>query len=422
MSIKKFQMKDLLEQVATNEAKKSEINEEETVEEDMEEEVVLEKADDEEENGKKEFFKSKKSKKEDGDDGDDDDDDDEDDKEDKKDQKNMKEETSAASSLKPGARSISDPKSKIGMMQAVMGQMHQMSKGDLSHWFTSTMSQFGPGKDYGVGDKSGSNQSSIDMKSGSGPKTKDAMPKLSVKEDVEEMFANSDLSEEFKENAATLFEAAVHARTLVEIARLEEEYEEAFAESVEEITDEITSKLDSYLEYVTEQWMEDNEVAIESTLRNELMEEFIDGMKGLFAEHYIDVPQEKIDVIEALAEKVEILEAALDESIDENVELKRNMAEVEKDDILESLCDGLALSQVEKFKALAEGIDFDGDLETYGKKLAFVKESYFNVKKPVVSTNIEEETFEGEVTSINSASIDPAVNRYVQAITRNVKK
>jgi hypothetical protein len=422
MSIKKFQMKDLLEQVATNEAKKSEINEEETVEEDMEEEVVLEKADDEEENGKKEFFKSKKSKKEDGDDGDDDDDDDEDDKEDKKDKKNMKEETSAASSLKPGARSISDPKSKIGMMQAVMGQMHQMSKGDLSHWFTSTMSQFGPGKDYGVGDKSGSNQSSIDMKSGSGPKTKDAMPKLSVKEDVEEMFANSDLSEEFKENAATLFEAAVHARTLVEIARLEEEYEEAFAESVEEITDELTSKLDSYLEYVTEQWMEDNEVAIESTLRNELMEEFIDGMKGLFAEHYIDVPQEKIDVIEALAEKVEILEAALDESIDENVELKRNMAEVEKDDILESLCDGLALSQVEKFKALAEGIDFDGDLETYGKKLAFVKESYFNVKKPVVSTNIEEETFEGEVTSINSASIDPAVNRYVQAITRNVKK
>jgi predicted RNase H-like nuclease (RuvC/YqgF family) len=262
------------------------------------------------------------------------------------------------------------------------------------------------------------------MKGGAGPKTKDAMPKLkklSVKEDVEEMFAGSDLSEEFKDNAATLFEAAVNARAMFEIARLEEEYEEAFVESVTEITEELTSKLDSYLEYVTEQWMEANEVAIESTLRNELMEEFIGGLKGLFAEHYIDVPQEKVNVIEALAEKVESLEAALDESINENVELKRTVAEVEKDEILESLCDGLALSQVEKFKALAEGIDFDGDLETYGKKLAFVKESYFANRKTVVSTNIEEETFEGE-TSTNTVYIDPAVNRYVQAITKNVKK
>jgi predicted RNase H-like nuclease (RuvC/YqgF family) len=144
-------------------------------------------------------------------------------------------------------------------------------------------------------------------------------------------------------------------------------------------------------------------------------------MKSLFAEHYIDVPQEKVDVIEALAEKVETLEAALDESINENVELKRTMAEVEKEDILESLCDGLALSQVEKFKALAEGVEFDGDLETYGKKLAFVKESYFGAKKPVVSTNIEEETFEGE-TSSTTVSIDPSVNRYVEAINRNLKK
>jgi hypothetical protein len=412
MSIKKFQMKDLLEQVASNEAKKNAINEEEIVEEEIEEEeVVLEAEDDEED--KKEDKKEKKSKKSE---------DDEDEKED-----DMKEETTAAASLKPGANSVDDPKSKIGMIANMIGAMQSMGKEDLVKWFDQTMSLYGPGKDWGVGDKSGSNQSSIDMSpsaasSATGPKTKDGMPKLSVKEDVEEMFAGSDLSEEFKENAATLFEAAVHARSMIEIARLEEEYEAAFAESVEEITEELTSKLDSYLEYVPEQWMEDNEVAIESTLRNELMEEFIGGLKGLFAEHYIDVPQEKIDVIEALAEKVETLEAALDESINENVELKRNITEVEKDDILESLCDGLALSQVEKFKALAEGIEFDGDLETYGKKLAFVKESYFAPKKSVVSTNIEEETFEGDTTSVNTVSVDPSVSRYVQAISRNLKK
>jgi hypothetical protein len=167
--------------------------------------------------------------------------------------------------------------------------------------------------------------------------------------------------------------------------------------------------------------MEENEVAIESTLRNELMEEFIDGLQGLFAEHYISVPQDKVDVLEALAEKVEALESKLDETINENTELKAVVAEVEKNEIFESLCEGLALSQVEKFKALAEGIDFDGDVETYGKKLSFVKENYFNSKKSVVSSNIEEETFETDEASA-TVSIDPVVNRYVQAITKTVKK
>jgi hypothetical protein len=358
------------------------------------------------------------------DDDEEDDDEEEDESGGKKKMKKMNEGTIAQDSLKPGSKSISDPKSRIEMMTAVLHGMDTMPKKDLVKWFDQAQAVFGPGKDYGVGDKSASNQASVDMKGGAGPKTRDPMPKLkklSVKEDVEEMFAGSDLSEEFKDNAATLFEAAVNARAMVEIARLEEEYEEAFVESVTEITEELTSKLDSYLEYVTEQWMEDNEVAIESTLRNELMEEFIGGLKGLFAEHYIDVPKEKVNVIEALAEKVESLEAVLDEAINENVELKRTVAEVEKEEILESLCDGLALSQVEKFKALAEGIDFDGDLETYGRKLTFVKESYFANKKQVVSTNIEEETFEGE-TSTNTVSIDPVVNRYVQAITKNLKK
>ena len=418
MSIKSFQMKDLLEQVAINEAKKK--NKEEDDEEDeMDEEFVIEK---------------KSSKEEEDDEEDDEEDEDSDEKKEKaavkkmKKAAHMKEDTTAMTSLKPNSRGVNDPKSKIGMITQMIGAMHAMKKEDLVKWFDQTHAQVGHEADK-VGNHSGSNQASIDMHashavSSKGPKTKDSMPKLkklSVKEDVEEMFAGSDLSEEFKDNAATLFEAAVNARAMLEIARLEEEYEAAFVESVTEITEELTSKLDSYLDYVTEQWMEANEVAIESTLRNELMEEFIDGMNSLFAEHYIDVPQEKIDVIEALAEKVETLEAALDESINENVELKKTVAEVEKDNILESLCDGLALSQVEKFKALAEGIDFDGDLETYGKKLTFVKESYFNVKKQVVSTNIEEETFEGEIET-NTVSIDPVVNRYVQAINRNVKK
>lgn len=335
--------------------------------------------------------------------------------------KKVSEETLAGSSLHPGAKSVADPKSKIGMMQAVIGAMGGMNKGDLTKWFDQAMAVYGPGKSHGVGDVSGKNQSSIDMAAGAGPKTRDAMPKLSVKEDVEEMFIGEELSEEFKEKATTLFEAAVSARAALEVARLEEEYEERFYEAVDTINEELTTKVDTYLNYVVDNWMEENEVAIESTLRNELAEEFIEGLKGLFAEHYIDVPQNKIDVIESLAAKVEELEAHLDEAISENAEIKSALVESERKSVLTSFAEDLTLAQQDKFAALAEGIDFDGDLDVYAKKLAIVKENYFSSNRKIASTNIEEETFEGEVNA-NVVSMDPAVNRYVQAINKTIKK
>ena len=333
----------------------------------------------------------------------------------------LEEETLAASTLHPGAKSVSDPKSKIGMMQAVMGQMHQMSKGDLTHWFNATQAQFGPGKTYGVGDNSAQNTSSIDMKTGKGPKTKDAMPKLGIKEDVEEMFNGYELSEEFKEEASTLFEAAVSARLIAETARLEEEFEQKLAEELAVFNEDLTSKIDTYLDYVVENWMKENEVAIESTLRNEIMEEFMDGLKNLFSEHYISVPEDKVDVLEALAEKVSALEEKLDETISENAALKGTLIEDQARDIFEELASDLALTQQEKFAALAEGIEFDGNLNTYAKKLNIIKENYFHNDSATYSSNIEEETFEGEISE-TTRYVDPQVNRYVQAIARNVKK
>ena len=332
-------------------------------------------------------------------------------------------ESMASDSLKPNSRpTTDDPKSKLSVIAGVIGAMHAMSKDDLIKWHNQSMAQYGPGKDYGVGDKSASNQSSIDMKGGSGPKTRDAMPKLSVKEDVEEMFAGSDLSEEFKEKASTLFEAAISARIIVETARLEEEFEAALSEAVEEIHEDLTGKMDTYLDYVVESWMKENEVAIESTLRNELTSDFIDGLKNLFAEHYVDVPQDKVNVVEELADKVEELEAKLNDQINENMEIKRALVDAEKEAVFESFTDDLAMSQQEKFKALAEGIDFDGDLDTYARKLSIIKENYFAVeKKAPTSTNIEEETFEGE-TSTNTVGIDPVVSKYAAAISRNTKR
>lgn len=334
----------------------------------------------------------------------------------------LEEETMAAATLKPNSKPAGDAKSKIGMMQSVMGQMHQMSKGDLTHWFNATMAQFGPGKTYGVGDNSASNASTIDTTLGKGPKTKDGMPKLNMKEDVEEMFAGSDLSEEFKDKASTLFEAAISARIITETARLEEEFEQKLEEQVSIINEELTSKIDTYLDYVVENWMKENEVAIESTLRNEIMEEFMDGLKNLFSEHYINVPEDKVEVLEALAEKVNALEQKLDETISENAALKGELVEDQARDIFEELASDLALTQQEKFSALAEGIEFDGNLETYAKKLNIIKENYFRTEPASYSSNIEEETFEGELTESTNRYVDPNVNRYAQAIARNVKK
>ena len=290
---------------------------------------------------------------------------------------------------------------------------------DQNH-FNATMAQYGSNKDHGVPDNSAKNSATIDSKLGKGPKTKDAMPKLNVKEDLEPMFDGEDLSEDFKEKAATLFEAAISARMAAETARLEEEYEAKIQEDLSVFQEELTTKIDAYLDYVVEQWMTDNQVAIESALRNEIMEEFIDGLKNLFAEHYIDVPEQKVDVLEALAEKVNALEEKLDETITENTELKSVLAESNARSIFEELASDLALTQQEKFAALVEGIEFDGDFETYEKKLKIVKESYFKNDSNSYSTNFEEETFEGDVGQ--HVAIDPQINRYLTALNRTVKK
>lgn len=321
----------------------------------------------------------------------------------------LDEETLAASSLKPGAKSVdAGPQSKLSALNTIMSAAGGMSKDDLNN-FAATMAQFGPGKTYGVGDNSKKNAATIAMKG-----------KVNVKEDIEEMFAGHDLSEEFKESVETLFEAAVSARLTLESARLEEEYVNKLQEELSIFQEEINTKLDSYLDYVVEQWMKDNQVAIESTLRNELSEEFMEGLKNLFAEHYINVPQEKVDVLEALAEKVEALEGKLDEVITENTELKVVLAEESAKNIFEGLSSDLALTQQEKFAALAEGIEFDGSLETYEKKLKIIKENYFGAEKTSYFSNIEEETFEGETSQ--NVNLDPQVNRYVQALARTLKK
>ena len=349
-------------------------------------------------------------------------------------QTEVQEDSAALSSLKPNSMpNGSDPKSKVEYITSVLGAMHTMKKTDLEKWFHQAMDLIGKEASHLPGSANEkSNETSIQMKSShatgtGGASANDPMAKIasitpgqSVREDVAEMFLGQDLSEEFKEKASTLFEAAIHMRALEEVVRLEEAYKVALSEEVQEMQESLEKKLDTYLDYVVEAWMKENEVAIESSLRNEVTEEFIGGLKNLFTEHYIDVPQEKVDVIESLAAKVVQLESKLNNVISENSELKGDLTVVQRNEIIEQVAESLTMTETEKFNALAESIQFDGDLDVFTKKLSYIKESYFPAQKSYVS-NIISESFEGEDgehTVINS----PEVNRYVQAISRTVKK
>ena len=326
----------------------------------------------------------------------------------------LEEGSMALGTLKAGSKpDTSNTKSRAEVMASAVGILSQMPKRDLLKWFDQTMSQFGPNKTYGVGDNSESNKATIKIIGSAAG---------SVKEDVAVMFDGEELSEEFKEKASTLFEAALATRLTVETARLEEEYEERLNEEIETVTTDLTEKLDTYLDYVVENWMKENVVAIETTLRNELMDDFMESLKKTFTEHYIDVPQEKMDVLEALTEKVAELEEQLNETISENVELRKISQTVEMNSVFDDVAEGLALTQVERFRSLAEGIEFDGDLTAYERKLNIIKEAYFTEKPSTQKNSVITEEFIDEDGQVEEIATTPEMKRWAQAISRTVKK
>lgn len=267
-----------------------------------------------------------------------------------------------------------------------------------------------------------SNKASISMKaSDASGETVDNLDKF-AKEDVtiEVAFEGEELSEEFKEKASTIFEAAVAAKVHLATQELEEQYAAKLEEQVAEFTGQLSEQIDSYLNYVVEQWMQENELAIETSLKTEITEEFIEGMRKLFAENYIEIPEEKLDVLEQLASRVEELEEKLNETINENIELIGAVKEHAKAVILADVSEGLTLTQKEKFATLAEGVDFV-DQESYEKKLQIVKENYFKTKT-VVSDIHESEVDSAEEPAEEPKKVTGPVANYVQAISRTIKK
>ncbi len=333
-------------------------------------------------------------------------------------------EASAADTLKPGAGS-GGTESKAQTLATFTSLLSQLGKEDLSKLFNDVQAQFGPNKAPGAVDKSAANRSSVDMKPSA------AVGKGAWKEDVDEMFGSEDLSEEFREKAETVFEAAVNTRMSLETARLEEEFaakevelEEAFEVALEEetakILEDVSTKLDQYLDYVVEQWMETNQVAIENGLRLDIAENFMQGLHNLFAEHYITVPDEKIDLVAEMKAEVEDLKAKLNEAVDQKIELQTVIDEATREATLEDVSEGLAETQIEKLRTLAEGIEYS-DAATYRKKLEIVKESYFTAKKSSASTGLITEEIDGTDEIISEAVVPANMQMYAKAISKSVK-
>lgn len=310
-------------------------------------------------------------------------------------------ESAASETLKPNP-------TRVEMLATMTQLMAQLGKEDLSHFFNDSIKKYSPD---GVPSATAP---------GGGPAL-GQMPAATLgamKEDVAEMFEGDDLSEEFKDRASTIFEAAVAARANLEAVRLEEEFATKLDEAVVAVKEEITEKVDQYLDYVVEQWIEDNKLAIESSIRAQVTEDFMEGLRNLFAESYINVPDEKIDVLGELHAQIEELEGKLDESINQRLELQSILDEATKEATFDEVSEGLAATQVEKLRTLAEGLEF-GDAETYAKKLQIIKDKYFSEKKEVTSTGVVTEEAEEGVDRVVETRQDMA--HYVSAISRNVK-
>jgi hypothetical protein len=250
---------------------------------------------------------------------------------------------------------------------------------------------------------------------------KKMIKKEKMKEDIDALISGENLSEEFIAKAATIFEAAVIARAEEVIAEAEEALTEQFEAAIEEIKEEMATKVDDYLNYMVEEWVKDNEIAIEKGLRAEIVEDFISGLKDLFEDHYIDIPEEKVDVVEELTAKVEELEEAYNEQIKSAVELKKELNEHKKFEAIYAACEGLTQTQVEKMKSLAESIEFTTEDE-FTEKMETLKESYF--KNPVVSADssaLDDEVQIEEEKKVAKSS-DPLMEVYSKAISQTVNK
>ena len=235
---------------------------------------------------------------------------------------------------------------------------------------------------------------------------------IDVEDDVNALLGGEELSEEFRTKAKTIFEAAINSKVTAIREEIVREHEEKLSEEVEEIKVELQERVDSYLEYVADEWFVENQLAVENGLKADMTESFLEGMKGLFEEHYVEIPEEKYDVLKSMVEKLDDMETKLNEQIEKNIALNKGLAEATADGILESVSEGLAATQKEKLASLAESVEFESD-EEYREKLETLKESYFPHKS---ATTSKTETLSEGVASAPE-EISGSMAQYVKTLS-----
>ena len=367
----------------------------------------------------------------------------------------VNEETLSASTLHPAAaQSDNDPRTRFEYITKMIGAFHSMRDEHLTDLYHRTLELCGHEGD-GVGDPSEHNMDSLNMKPsdavgtpgihhGTGepmprlnpdgnplddvgseldlgrtrPEQRMPMPKISVKEELDAVFDGQELSEEFKGRATTLFETAVNARVILEAERLEEQFNTVLNESVEQIHDDIEKRLDAYLDYTVQQWLVENEVALDSGIRAQLMEELFESMRSVFLEHNVNIPEEKIEVVEALGARIDEMQTQMNELINQNIEMRDAIVEHTIGQTIEEAAEGLSLASRDRFLKLAEAVEFNGSFEEFSNKLKIVRDGYVDRRSPG-RTNLEEETFEGDV---GKRAPMTEVDTYVDALDRTLRR
>jgi len=238
----------------------------------------------------------------------------------------------------------------------------------------------------------------------------------SVKEDVDALLNGEELSEEFRAKAETIFEAAVMTRVKSEVARIEEEFESKLAEAVAKNTEGIVEQVDGYLGYIAEQWMTQNEIALERGMKSDILEGFIGGLKNLFEEHYIDIPEEKFDVLGEMESQIEELEAKLNEQVAANIELSKTLAESNRAEIVKSISEGLTDTETEKFMSLVEELSYE-DQSSFETKVKTIRENYFTTKAATVQSVVTDAPVEA-LTEEVSKKLDPAMSAYAAQLNK----
>jgi len=291
------------------------------------------------------------------------------------------------------------PKTKAGVIAAMVGKMQGMNKQSLMAMYNGKYENFEAEGDQ-LAEEEIRDQVQIEV---------------DFKDDLKALVnEEATLSEEFKQKAETIFEAAINAKINAEIDRLEEKYNEELSEEIESTKKDLVEKVDSYLNYVVEGWMEDNKLAIQNGLRTEIAEDFMNKLKDLFVESHIQVPEDKVDLVDELAENVEELEAQLNESTERSIQMAEELETYKRESIIREATKDLAETQVEKLKSLAENVDFD-DEETFAKKVAQLKESYFSK-----AAKTQEEIVEDDDSPLVEST--GSMESYLKAIKKTANK